>query len=314
LGVLDLDSNRFSSLNLPSNLIRLGFLQLRANRLTSFNLPADMKGLTFLDIGENQLTNVNLPAGLNHLEFLRLSGNTNLTSLILPPGLTNLTGLFLRFNNLTNLVLPSDLANLVQIDVLGNQLTSINLPAGLTNLLTLALSGNLLTTLTLPPDMTQLISLVLNGNPLTTLVLPEPLDATNHIAGDIALLRNQGVAVFTYPLAAQLVRPLMLIGAFKFGITGPPGVYNILGSTNLTAWSVLGTANNPLGSVNFVDVTANASPQKFYRVLLQSPPPNMVFIPPYVHDGQPDQRTAPQCQRRSANHGDTHSRFLDREI
>jgi formylglycine-generating enzyme required for sulfatase activity len=81
-------------------------------------------------------------------------------------------------------------------------------------------------------------------------------------------------------LEVQLIRPLMLIGAFKFAITGPPGVYNILGSTNLTVWSAVGVATNPLGSVNFHDVTANASPQTFYRALLQSPPANMVFIPP----------------------------------
>ena len=280
LGVLDLDFNRFTSLNLPPNLIHLGTLKLRSNRLTSFNLPVDTKRLIVLDIGENQLTNVNLPVGLNHLEFLRLSGNTNLTSLTLPPGLTNLIGLFLRFNNLTNLTLPPDLVNLVQIDVLGNKLTSLTLPPGLTNLLTLFLSGNQLTNLTLPPDMTQLISLVLNGNPLTTLVLPEPLDATNHIAGDIAFLRNQGVSVFTYPLAIQLVKPLMLIGSFKFGITGPPGVYSVLGSTNLATWSAVGVATNPLGSVIFHDVTTNVLPQKFFRVLLQVPPVNMVFIPP----------------------------------
>jgi len=32
---------------------------------------------------------------------------------------------------------------------------------------------------------------------------------------------------------------------------------------------------NSLGSINFTDVTANLSPQKFYRALLQGPPTNM---------------------------------------
>jgi formylglycine-generating enzyme required for sulfatase activity len=93
-------------------------------------------------------------------------------------------------------------------------------------------------------------------------------------------LRNQGVSVFTYPLVAQLVQPLALIGSFKFGITGPPGVYSVLGSTNLGTWTAVGIASNRLGSVLFHDVTSSASPQKFYRVLLQVPPLNMVFIPP----------------------------------
>jgi len=71
-----------------------------------------------------------------------------------------------------------------------------------------------------------------------------------------------------------------LVGSFKFAITGPPGVYTVLASTNLTTWSTVGVAPNPLGSVNFHDVTTNALPQKFYQVMLQVPPANMVFVPP----------------------------------
>jgi len=128
----------------------------------------------------------------------------------------------------------------------------------------LFLQNNQLTNLTLPPDLTKLTTLLLDGNPLTTLVLSEP--AATNLAADIASLQNQGVSVFTYPLIARLVRPLPLVGAFKFGITGPPGVYTVLGSTNLATWSELGIASNQLGAINFTDVTAQFAPQKFYRV------------------------------------------------
>jgi formylglycine-generating enzyme required for sulfatase activity len=275
---LDLDFNELSSLSFPSNLTRLGFLHLRANQFTSFNVPTELTGLIHLDISKNPLTNITLPAGLIHLTTLRLSEN-QLTSFTLPVGLTNLAFLSLSQNQLTNLVLPPDLNRLESLNVGGNQLTSLNLPAGLTNLVGLFFVSNLLTNVTLPPDMTQLIGLGFLANPLTTFVLPEPLAATN-LAGDVAALRNQGVSVFTYPLAVQLVRPNALVGAFQFGITGPPGVYTVLGSTNLAAWSVLAVVTNPLGSINFTDVTANSAPHKFYRALLQSPPTNMVFIPP----------------------------------
>ncbi len=275
---LDLDFNRLSSLSFLSNLDRLGFLHLRANQFTNFNLPASLTGLTYLDVSDNPLTNLTLPAGLNRLTTLRLSGN-RLTSLTLPVGLTNLVGLNLTENQLTNLVLPPDLYRLESLNLGGNQLSSLTLPPGLTNLVGLFFVGNQLTNLTLPPDMTQLIGFGFLANPLATVVLPETLAATN-LAGDVAFLRNQGVSVFTYPLTPQLVRPLMLIGAFKLGITGPPGVYTVLGSTNLTAWSAVGVATNLLGSVNFHDVTANASAKKFYRVLRHVPPANMVFIAP----------------------------------
>ncbi len=276
---LDLDNNRLRSLNLPANLTGLSFLHARDNEITNFNLPVDMRALTFLDIGENQLRNVSLPVGMGRLNFLRLSGNTNLTSLTLPVGMTNLSGIFLRLNSLTNLVLPPDLKQLFQIDLLGNQLTSLTLPQGLTNLVTLILSGNQLTNLTLPPDMTRLFSLILDGNPLTQLVLSE--EEATHVPGVIVTLENRGIPVFKYPLTVQLKKQMRLPGgAFRFEITGPPGNYTVLGSTNLVDWTELGASIDPLGSIFITDTFTQFSPQKFYRVQLQTPPPNMVFIPP----------------------------------
>jgi formylglycine-generating enzyme required for sulfatase activity len=299
LNWLDLSGNRFSSLNLPSGLTKLSALIASENRLTSFTVPADLTNLNFLRFSvnqltsftvpatltnltqlllqSNQLTNFTLPPALNNLTLIDLTGN-KLTSLNLPAGLTSLALLNLTDNQLTNLTLPPALNNLSLINLAGNKLTSLNLPAGLTSLAFLNLTDNQLTNITLPPDLQQLIGLFVAGNPLTTFVLSEPLAVTG-IASVVDSLRNQGIPVFTYPLVAHLVKPLMLIGAFKFGITGPPGAYTVLRSTNLTAWSAVGVASNLLGSVNFHDVTVNASPQKFYRVLLQVPPTNMVFIP-----------------------------------
>jgi hypothetical protein len=160
-----------------------------------------------------------------------------------------------------------------------NQLRSLTLPPGLTSLAFLELNNNQLTNLTLPPDLQQLIGLFVADNLLTTFVLSEPLAATG-MASVVFSFQNQGIPVFIYPLAVQLVQPLMLAGSFKFGITGPPGVYSVFGSTNLATWSAVGVTTNPLGSVIFHDVTTNVLPQKFYRVLLQAPPANMVFSPP----------------------------------
>jgi formylglycine-generating enzyme required for sulfatase activity len=276
---LDLAFNQLTALNFPSNLTSLGFLHLRANQFTSFTLPAGLTALTLLDVSRNPVTNISLPSNLNHLTTLRISENTNLTSLTLPTGMTNLTGLNLSENQLTNLVLPSDLFSLESLNLGGNQLTSLSLPPGLTNLVGLFVTGNLLTNLTLPPDMTRLIEFGFLGNPLTTFVLSETLAATN-LAGDVATLQNQGVSVFTYPLTIQLVQPLPLIGAFKFGIKGPPGAYAVFASTDLANWSQIGITSNTLGAINFVDVTSHFYPQRFYRAAMQNPPADMVFIPP----------------------------------
>ena len=105
----------------------------------------------------------------------------------------------------------------------------------------------------------------MNANPLTTLVLSEPLAATN-LAVTVAALQNQGVAVFTYPLAISLASPFRAAsGAVEFSLTGPPGIYAVQSSTNLAAWSELGTTTNKIGSAVFTDVQANLSPRKFYR-------------------------------------------------
>ena len=105
------------------------------------------------------------------------------------------------------------------------------------------------------------------------------LQSTN-LAGDVATLRSNGVSVFAYPLTVQLIRLRQPIGAFQFAVTGPPGVYTVLASPDLAAWSPLGVVTNSLGAIVFTDVTAHLSSQKFYRALLQSPPANMVFILP----------------------------------
>lgn len=293
--------NPLGQLTLPAGLTRLEELVLHNNQFTSFSLPAGLTGLGVLDLGFNALTNLSLPNGLTNLDLLRLSGNS-LTNFTLPAGLTRLSQLILDQNQLTSFTLPAGLTNLRWLDLSSNRLTTLNLPAdqrnllslnldnnrfagftlpsGLTNLIFLMLSANQLTNLTLPPDMTHLTSLVLDGNPLTQLVLSEPL-ATNNLPGAVTALQNAGIPVFTYPLTVQLApTPQSPVGAFRFSITGPPGDYTVLASTDLTTWNVLGPARLPLGAVLITDTTAQFSPRKFYRAQLQTPPTNMVFIAP----------------------------------
>ena len=300
LTTLRLENGRLTDLVLPAGLIKLTSLRVGFNQLSNLALPADMTNLTELSAYQNQLTNLTLPPSLPNLSTLNLDGN-QLSRLQLPAGLTKLSFIALGANQLTSFTVPADMTNLMALRINDNQLTnltlsaglnqlsllvvsrnplgSLTLPPGLTSLAFLELNSNQLTSLTLPPDMQQLSGLFLGDNPLATLVLSEPLALTG-LASLVDSFRRQGISVFTYPTLARLVEPLALVGSFKFGITGPPGVYSVLGSTNLTTWSTVGVAPNPLGSVIYHDVTSSASPRKFYRVALQVPPANMVFIPP----------------------------------
>jgi len=195
-------------------------------------------------------------------------GLNQLTSFTMPAGATNLATLSLFANQLTNVSLAADLRRLDTLGLSGNRLRSLDLPSNLTALAFLNLRDNQLTNITLPPDMQKLTGLFVDGNPLATLVLSEPLAATN-LAGTVSVLLEQGVSVFVYPLAGHLLSPGRTVaGAFEFTITGPPGVYSVFGSADLSTWNELGATTNTLGSIVFTDAARPLSLLKFYRARL----------------------------------------------
>jgi formylglycine-generating enzyme required for sulfatase activity len=277
LVILDLSENRFPQLTLPAGMTNLTTLRLEFGALTNITFPVGLTKLASLRLGSNQLPSLALPADMTNLNILSVYLN-QLTSISLPPTLTSLTNLSLDGNLLSTLDLPAGMTKLDTLIASGNHLTSFSAPTDLTNLLFLRLNDNQITNVTLPPDVKKLVGLFTDANPLASVVLSEPLAAAGMVSA-VASFRMQHIDVFTYPLGAQLIRPLPIIGAFKIAVTGPPGVYTIFGSTNMSTWSAIGVAHNPLGSVNFHDLKANASPRKFYRAQFQTPPINMVFIP-----------------------------------
>ncbi len=263
LTYLDLSVNSLANVAIPSGLTKLNTLILQANLLTNFNLPAGLTALRKLDLGNNQLATFTLPSDQTGLIGLDLGENL-LTSFILPKGLTNLMSLALFFNQLTNLSLPADLSDLTVLDLGNNQFANLALPSGLTNLFVLVVQSNQLSNLTLPPDMSALTELFVDGNPLDALVLSDALAAGN-LADSVAQLRNQNVPVFSYPLGIQLIVPRSTAGGFEFVLTGPPGLYQVMSSTNLSLWTELASVTNTTGIVRFADPQAAFSRQKFYR-------------------------------------------------
>jgi formylglycine-generating enzyme required for sulfatase activity len=269
--------NQLSSLALPADMTNLTELSAYQNQLTKLTLPPSLANLETLNLDGNQFSELPLPAGLMKLEFIGLGGN-RLTSFTVPADMTNLNVLRINDNQLTNLILAPSLNHLSLLVASRNQLRGLTLPPGLTSLAFLELNDNQITKITLPPDLQQLVALFMAGNPLATFVLSEPLAATG-LASLVDSLRTQGLPVFTYPLAVSLASPRPTqAGPFEFTLTGPPGDYALLTSTNLTAWSALATVTNQRGSAVFTDEISSA--QKFYRALSQGPPTNMVFIPP----------------------------------
>ncbi len=169
LVTLDLQDNRITSFDFPTNLTKLTLLDLSENRFPQLTLPG-LTNLTTLRLEAGTLTNLSLSAGMTKLTSLRVGFN-QLSSLALPLDMTNLTELSAFQNQLTNLTLPPSLAHLATLNLDGNQLSRLQLPAGMTNLSFIALGGNQLASFTVAADMTNLTALRINDNQLTNLNL-----------------------------------------------------------------------------------------------------------------------------------------------
>ena len=141
-----------------------------------------------LNLRSSELTSITLPDGLTNLKRLFLPQN-QLTSFTLPDGLTNLEYLDIRHNQLIKFTLPEGLTNLRELDLGGNKLSSLTLPEGLTNLEYLNL-GNRLTSLTLPEGLTNLEELDLSYNRLASLTLPKGLTNLKYLDLRYNQLRN----------------------------------------------------------------------------------------------------------------------------
>ena len=178
-----------------------------------------------------------------------------------------MTTLFLDDNQLTSLILPAGLTNLTSLYLYNNQLSDFSFPNGLTRLATLNLYNNQLRSLTLPPELLSLNTLVLDANPLQSVILPKAL-ADGALANTVTSMRNRGVIVSTYSLTVSLAaRPQNINGTFECVLNGPPGTYRIQVTPDFSAWTDIGPVINTYGSVPVTDTSASSRAQSFYRAV-----------------------------------------------
>jgi hypothetical protein len=108
-----------------------------------------------------------------------------------------------------------------------------------------------------------------DSNPLNQLILPEVI-ATNSLAGLVTVLTNRGVSVLTYPFPPLLAGPVKPANdSFHFDLDGPPGIYDILTSTNATSWSLDGRATNPTVTISYTNSAPTVLGAAYYRARLQ---------------------------------------------
>src|SRR6266481_695936 len=98
------------------------------------------------------------------------------------------------------------------------------------------------------------------------------------------LLSGTVACLLLNPASAQTPPSLNLHLFAGVNVTGTVGnVYVVQSTTDLSqsnSWSSLAFVQLPATNFLFVDTTAPVAGNRFYRAQLQSPPTNMVFIPP----------------------------------
>jgi len=129
--------------------------------------------------GDTSMTSIALPAGLTSIGRFAFWGCSSLTSIALPAGLTSIGRFaFSGCSSLTSIALPAGLTSLGECAFGGcSSLTSIELPAGLTSIGKAIFSGcSSLTSIELPAGLTSLGGYAFSGcSSLTLIALPAGL-------------------------------------------------------------------------------------------------------------------------------------------
>ena len=89
-------------------------------------------------------------------------------------------------------------------------------------------------------------------------------------SGMVQTLTNVAAKQFLTVTEPPLLQAGLTNGSLQLRLTGSLGLaYEIQASTNLSAWTSLGTITNTSRTMQFVDPTAANQPQRFYRAVLK---------------------------------------------
>jgi Leucine-rich repeat (LRR) protein len=264
---LNLAFNYIQNLDFVARLPQLQDLFLDDNGLTNVVFPGPLTNLTYLTLDVNRISDLTFLTLLPNLQRLELAANIA-ERYVLPAGLTNLQFLNLGENHLTNVVLAADLTNLTTLYIDDNRFSELPDLRSQYSLQSLDLSLNQFTQITIPYSLTNLVTLKVVSDPLKQLILPEVL-ATNSLAALVKDLTNQGVSVLTYPFPPLLRRPTQTPGTFQFDLLGPPGIYDVLHSTDMSSWRPDGVATNLAVSLSYTNSVPAIAGSAYYRVRLE---------------------------------------------
>ena len=179
---------------------------------TDVIIPSTIKGYPVTVIGNNktsvieQLSNKNNNYKLGDLNnyqknvdikptfTIKASGsfeNKNLTSVVIPDGVTIIDKYAFEGNQLTNITIPSSVITIEVWAFVGNQLTSVTIPNGVTTIGNNAFSNNQLTSVKISDSVTTIGSSAFSYNKLTSVTIPNGVTTI----GNNAFSNNQLTSV-----------------------------------------------------------------------------------------------------------------------
>ena len=119
-----------------------------------------------------QLTSVVIPDGVTHIGDWAFQLN-QLTTVVIPEGITSIGELAFAENHLTTVVIPEGIISIGDWAFWHNHLTAVIIPEGVTSIGEAAFADNHLTTVVIPEGVTSLGYQVFAWNQLSSVVIPE---------------------------------------------------------------------------------------------------------------------------------------------
>ncbi|MDD5659626.1 MAG: leucine-rich repeat domain-containing protein [Actinomycetota bacterium] len=110
---------------------------------------------------------------IGDMAFWDSSNTYNLTSVIIPYGVTSIGNSAFYENNLTSVIIPNSVTSIGNSAFDGNLLPSVDIPDSVTSLGEQAFNDNLLTSIDIPDYVTHIDNYTFGDNLLTTVTIPD---------------------------------------------------------------------------------------------------------------------------------------------
>lgn len=173
-------------------------------------VPETIDGVTVRGIGRHlfhntDITSVILPSGLTNIGESAFYNN-KLTSVTIPKGVKNIGKEAFSFGRLTSLIIEEGVTSIGESAFSFNDLTSVEIPKGVRSIENRAFTDNKLTSVEIPKGITIIEDNVFSRNRLSSVTIPEGVTSI-------------GVNAFSYNQLTSIELPesIRSIGSFSFG-------------------------------------------------------------------------------------------------